>query len=297
MLFEDRLIETHDQRSAKLWEKRAQEWKDIQARLSKKLGVHPSDLSFSSGDAYNTKVQEHQLLNKAALIHEKFGKFHWLMSLRGFNSNYVRVGHEFAGLFCRVREPILPSHELIVKPKNTTEDLYLGQDRTTSRSLSRSGWQQDQMFAKKREKAQARIKEFFPHVKQNLYELRENALVIQGTPLFEDIVSSGGTTQEGDDEEDFIDGGEEPHENDEEGTSREVGEPVGSGPPRLELSTSRMVFECFHGQSSTSSLFFHNCGSTALFFQWQFEDSLSSSPPCLQIRAMQLCSQLTTTLV
>jgi len=149
MLFEDRLIETHDQRSAKLWEKRAQEWKDIQARLSKKLGVHPSDLSFSSGDAYNTKVQEHQLLNKAALIHEKFGKFHWLMSLRGFNSNYVRVGHEFAGLFCRVREPILPSHELIVKPKNTTEDLYLGQDRTTSRSLSRSGWQQDQMFAKK----------------------------------------------------------------------------------------------------------------------------------------------------
>ncbi len=116
-------------------------------------------------------------------------------------------------------------------------------------------------------------------MKQNLYELRENALVIQGTPLFEDIVSSGGTTQEGDDEADFIDGGEEPHENDEEGTSREVGEPVGSGPPRLELSTSRMVFECFHGQSSTSSLFFHNCGSTALFFQWQFEDSLSSSPP------------------
>ena len=114
MTIEDRLKLTKDERSIAAWEKMNKEWSSFKGRLMDSLGKANPDLLMSRTESYRQKVEQYELLEKAAPLHKKYGSNYWQMSLRGhYGIHYVAVGNAFSGLYCKISDSLQNQHTVV----------------------------------------------------------------------------------------------------------------------------------------------------------------------------------------
>ncbi len=84
------------------WEKRQQDWENIQNRLSKKLGID-RPLMMTTADEFRSRAEEYDLIQAAIPIKDRYAGEAWKLTLRGGGPIRVPVGHIFSGLECEYK--------------------------------------------------------------------------------------------------------------------------------------------------------------------------------------------------
>jgi hypothetical protein len=85
------------------WEKRQQDWENIQNNLSKKLGIENRPLMMTTADEFRSRAEEYDLIQAAIPVKDRYAGEAWKLTLRGGGPIRVPIGHIFSGLECEYK--------------------------------------------------------------------------------------------------------------------------------------------------------------------------------------------------
>lgn len=264
--FAERLTMTKDQRIMDAWRETSRVW----AHRMRKEKLKGGESLLSKSEDYRARMEANQIMDRFTPLHAKFGSMYWQMTLRGKAANFVPIGNEFSGLYCKIEESDMNTHTMV---RRAEEGKYRDPDN------ERRGWKNEPYLAQKLKGISRRMNQpEFPYSVPALAMKESSAngaiqdLIIRGTDLFAERAGSESTESPRSDAGSRMSRPQSARDAPATPILKQRPELELREGPWVEVDMDRMLLQCVKGSETHADVGFFNKGSTVLHYEWVVEN-------------------------